>query len=512
MLQVKNLHITFAGTPSFHALQGINFSIAKGKTVALIGASGSGKSLTSLAVMGLLPKNATQTGYLILGEGEDEKVLNTLKPKEWQSVRGKEISMIFQEPMSALNPIMKVGEQLLESIITHQKISLSEGKILAIKWLEKVKIPNPKSSYNRYPHQLSGGQKQRVMIAMAMCNHPKVLIADEPTTALDVTVQKEIILLMKELQQEFNTALLFITHDLALAKEIADDYVILEKGKVVKKMFVSEFKAPEIQDKKQNVLLNVEHLKVYYPESVNWSGKVIKEFKAVDDVSFQVNKGDRMGLVGESGCGKTTLSKCILGLQQSTSGNILFKDKNLTQLKTKDWYAIRKSIQIIFQDPYASLNPRLNVFDILSEPMLVHSISTKKEVEKKVIQLLDQVQLTSDAIKKYPHEFSGGQRQRICIARALSLQPELLICDESVAALDVKIQAQILELLYNIQQEHNLTYLFITHDLNVVKSFCNKVLVMEKGKIVEQGLTATILNTPEMDYTKKLLAAIPGAE
>ncbi|HTO16089.1 MAG TPA: ABC transporter ATP-binding protein [Edaphocola sp.] len=510
MLQVKNLHITFSGNPPFHALQGINFTIEKGETMALIGASGSGKSLTSLAVMGLLPQNATQTGYIILGEGSNEKTLNKLTRKQWQDIRGKEISMIFQEPMSALNPIMTIGDQLVESILTHQKISKSKAKDSAIQWLEKVKIPNPGGSYKRYPHQLSGGQKQRVMIAMAMCNHPSVLIADEPTTALDVTVQKEIILLMKQLQEEFQTSMLFITHDLALAHEITDNFVILEKGKVVNKMFISEFHAPNTQIVNDQILLAVNNLKVYYPEETNWKGKIVKEFKAVDDVSFEINKGDRVGLVGESGCGKTTLSKCILGLQKASSGSIFFKDKEITNLSDKEWFPLRKSIQIIFQDPYASLNPRLNIGSILSEPLIVHKIVEKSDVQKKVLRLLDQVQLSSNSIKKYPHEFSGGQRQRICIARALSLQPEFLICDESVASLDVKIQAQILELLYQLQEENNLTYLFITHDLNVVKSFCKNVLVMEKGKLVEQGATENVLVNPKMDYTKKLLAAIPG--
>ncbi len=511
MLKVKNLHIQFEGPNPFHALQGISFKIAKGKTLALVGTSGSGKSLTSLAIMGLLPKNARQTGYIILEESDkDELILNTLSPKQWETIRGSKVSMVFQEPMSALNPIMSIGDQLRESILAHQNVDKAKAKQLAIDWLEKVKLPEPKHIYKRFPHQLSGGQKQRVMIAMAMCNHPAVLIADEPTTALDVTVQQEVIALMQQLQQEFGTALLFITHDLALAKLIADDFIILEKGKVVANLITPEFQAPEAENVDKPTILKVEDLKVHYTEQSNWLGKTNKVFKAVDGVSFEIEKGDRMGLVGESGCGKSTLSKCILGLQDATAGSIWYKEKNLLNLPKNDWFDLRKSIQIIFQDPYASLNPRLSIADILAEPMRVHKVVATKDLKQKMKQLLDQVQLPETALQKYPHEFSGGQRQRICIARALSVEPEFIICDESVSALDVKIQAQVLELLYDLQAELGLTYLFITHDLNVVKSFCNKVMVMQKGLIVEKGSTQAILDNPQEVYTKKLIAAAPA--
>lgn len=510
MLKVKNLHIQFEGPNPFHALQGISFKIGKGRTLALVGTSGSGKSLTSLAIMGLLPKNARQNGYIILEETEQEElILNTLSEKQMSGIRGRKIGMVFQEPMSALNPIMSIGEQLRESILAHQHVDKAHAKELAISWLDKVKLPQPAQAYRRFPHQLSGGQKQRVMIAMAMCNHPSVLIADEPTTALDVTVQQEVIALMKQLQQEFGTALLFITHDLALAKLIADDLIILEKGKVVSNLITPEFQAPEEPNVDNTDLLRVEDLKVHYIEHTNWSGKPDKVFKAVDGVSFNIANGDRMGLVGESGCGKSTLSKCILGLQEATSGNIYFKEKELTKLSKKDWLSLRKSIQIIFQDPYASLNPRLSIAEILSEPLRVHKVVAKTGVRAKIKNLLEQVQLPLNALKKYPHEFSGGQRQRICIARALSVEPELIICDESVSALDVKIQAQVLELLYDLQSELGLTYLFITHDLHVVRSFCNKVMVMQNGLIVERGDTRTVLTDPKEVYTQKLLAAAP---
>lgn len=510
VLKVKNLHIQFEGPNPFHVLQGISFKIGKGKTLALVGTSGSGKSLTSLAIMGLLPKNAIQTGYIILEEYErEELILNTLSQKQWETVRGKKVSMVFQEPMSALNPIMTIGDQLRECILAHQDVDKARAKEIAISWLEKVKLPEPKQIYKRFPHQLSGGQKQRVMIAMAMCNHPAVLIADEPTTALDVTVQQEVIALMKQLQAEFGTALLFITHDLALAKLIADDFMILEKGKVVANLMTPEFQAPEEVIVDKSVILKVEDLRVHYTEHTNWLGKVDKVFKAVDGISFEINKGDRMGLVGESGCGKSTLSKCILGLQAATSGSIVYKRMDLTELPKKDWFELRKSIQIIFQDPYASLNPRLSIAEILGEPMRVHKIASGKVLQLQMQKLLEQVQLPATALKKYPHEFSGGQRQRICIARALAVQPEFIICDESVSALDVKIQAQVLELLYNLQEELGLTYLFITHDLHVVKSFCNKVMVMQKGLIVEKGAVQDVLERPQEAYTKKLLTAAP---
>lgn len=508
MLTVKNLHIMFEGPQPFHALQGISFRIGKGQTLALIGASGSGKSLTSLAIMGLLPKNTQQTGYIMLDES-DEVILNKLSEKEWQQVRGNKISMVFQEPMSALNPIQTVGSQLRECILAHQNISTTEAKQQAINWLQKVKLPAPADLYGRYPHQLSGGQKQRVMIAMAMCNHPQVLIADEPTTALDVTVQKEIIELMKQLQQELGMAMLFITHDLALARLIADDFLILEKGKVVQQMHTPEFSREIVDKPATETILAVDRLKVYYATEKNWLGKTTAAFKAVDDVSFTLHKGETLGLVGESGCGKSTLSKCILGLQEATEGQILFKGRDITHLPQSEWYKLRKDIQIIFQDPYASLNPRLTVGDAIAEPMKVHRIPVDKSVKHSVLDLLDQVQLPATAFDKYPHEFSGGQRQRICIARALAVQPQLVICDESVAALDINIQTQILSLLSELQEQHQLTYLFITHDLHVVKAISDRIMVMEKGKIIEQGPAAKVMTHPQMDYTKKLLAAAP---
>jgi peptide/nickel transport system ATP-binding protein len=510
IISVKNLNIRFTGSQPFHAVQDVSFEIAAGATLALIGQSGSGKSLTSLALMGLLPKNTIVTGSFRLSNSIE---LSEMPASQWSGIRGNKIGMIFQEPMTALNPVKSCGYQLVESIQTHQRLSTKEAREKAVQWFEKVKLPNPEELLKRYPHQLSGGQKQRVMIAMAMCNHPSLLIADEPTTALDVTVQKEIVQLMKELQTEFNTALLFITHDIVLAKTITDKFLILEKGKILHSGFpqINTGKLNKAIDVQENhPILKVENLEVVYPQNTNWLGKTTSSVTAVNKVSFELFKGETLGLVGESGCGKSTLSKTILGLQASTSGKILFDNQNITEFSSSEWRKLRKDIQIIFQDPYASLNQRMRIGDALAEPMLVHKLADKKNVEKHVEELLEIVQLPKEAAFKYPHEFSGGQKQRICIARALAVQPKFIICDESVAALDVHIQEQILELLVKLQKEKELTYLFITHDLNVVKRISNRIMVMEKGIIVEEGNTEDIMEHPKMAYTRKLLDAVPG--
>ncbi|KAA5533643.1 ABC transporter ATP-binding protein [Taibaiella lutea] len=510
IISVKNLNIRFTGPQPFHAVQDVSFEIAAGETLALIGQSGSGKSLTSLALMGLLPKNANITGSLRLNDSTE---LAEMPANKWSEIRGNKIGMIFQEPMTALNPVKTCGYQLIESIQTHQQSSAKEAKEKAIQWFEKVKLPNPAELLKRYPHQLSGGQKQRVMIAMAMCNHPSLLIADEPTTALDVTVQKEIVQLMKDLQAEFNTAMLFITHDIALARTITGNFLVLEKGKILHSGFPqinADKLNKEIHIREERPILKVENLEVIYPQNTNWLGKTTSSVTAVDKVSFELYKGETLGLVGESGCGKSTLSKTILGLQAPTFGNIIFENQNITGFSSSQWRKLRKDIQIIFQDPYASLNQRMRIGDALSEPMLVHKLADKHNVEKHVDELLEMVQLPREAAFKYPHEFSGGQRQRICIARALAVQPKLIICDESVAALDVHIQEQILELLVKLQKEKELTYLFITHDLNVVKRISNRIMVMQKGIIVEEGNTEEILEHPKMAYTRKLLDAVLG--
>jgi len=510
IVHIQKLNITFDAPQPFRAVQEVSFSIGPGETLALIGRSGSGKSLTSLALMGLLPKNAVVTGSMRLNGSLE---LTELTPQQWAEVRGRDIGMIFQEPMTALNPVKTCGYQLIESIRVHQKLSTKQATEQAVQWLTRVKLPDPAGFLRRYPHQLSGGQKQRVMIAMAMCNHPSLLIADEPTTALDVTVQKEIVELMRDLQAEFNTALLFITHDLALAATLTQNFLVLEQGKIKP----DGFKPPSQQQLSNAVtasepapLLRVEHLNVLYPQKSNWLGKTTDYFTAVNDVSFELYRGETLGLVGESGCGKSTLSKAILGLQPASSGKILFEQQDITQFSPRQWRSLRKDIQIIFQDPYASLNQRMKIGDMLAEPLLVHGLATSKNVDKHVHQLLEMVQMPAEAASKYPHQFSGGQRQRICIARALAVEPKLVICDESVAALDLNIQEQILELLSELQQQKQLTYLFITHDLDVVRRISNRILVMEKGRIVESGPAAEIMTRPKEAYTRKLIGAIPA--
>lgn len=539
ILSVKGLHITFDGQP-FSTVRDLSFMLGRGKTLAVVGESGSGKSLTALSLMGLQPRNAQVTGDITLTLGR--RPVNLANNTFLRTMRGKDVAMVFQEPMSALNPVMKVGKQLAEAILAHNTISKKAAIALAIDWLAKVQLPQPQLMYERYPHQLSGGQKQRVMIAMAMCNHPALLIADEPTTALDVTVQQEIIQLMSYLQQEHDTAMIFITHDLALAAQIADHVLVMYKGEMVEYGTAAQVlqqpahpytrallaSRPSQTHKGQvlptvadilegntttpaalppippgNVLLDVQHLGVSFAQTGGGY------YKAVDDVSFTIRKGEVLGLAGESGCGKSTISKAIVGLVHATDGSIMFRGKDLTSMLPRDRRDIRTGIQMIFQDPYSSLNPRMSIGDTLMEPLTIHNIVARHEVNKEAMRLLDIVQLPAAAMHKYPHEFSGGQRQRIGIARALSVRPELLICDESVSALDVSIQAQILNLLRSLQREYQLTYLFISHDLNVVHYISDRVMIMQAGKIVESGDASQVLEHPQHPYTQRLMAAMP---
>jgi ABC-type glutathione transport system ATPase component len=551
ILSVRDLRITFAGKDGFTAVNNISFNVGKGKTLAIVGESGSGKSLTALALMGLLPKSASMQGDLILSVNGTNSRLTT---HDLQLIRGKDIGMVFQEPMSSLNPVMSIGKQLVEAILIHQKIPASAGKQLAIDWLQKVQLPEPSKMYDRYPHQLSGGQKQRVMIAMAMCNHPALLIADEPTTALDVTVQLEIIRLMHYLQQEHQSAMIFITHDLALAATIADDVLVMYKGEVMEYGAASQVlqnpqhaytrallackpspekkghRLPIVDDFLNNEttasvvicvvgttaeltasqpLLAVNNLRVWFPESKNLLGQPVSYFKAVDDVSFTINKGEVLGLVGESGCGKSTLSRSLIGLLLVHSGGINFNGEDISKLPVREWGRVRRHIQMIFQDPYSSLNPRMTIGDMLMEPLKVHDIVPGSGLHKEALRLLDLVQLPAGSLSRYPHQFSGGQRQRIGIARALALRPQLLICDESVSALDVSIQAQILNLLKDLQKEFQLTYLFISHDLSVVHYISDRVMVMHTGKIVESGDADRVLKRPQDEYTRRLVEAVP---
>lgn len=547
IVSVKHLDIRFPtkGTDELIAVNDLSFELKKGKILAIVGESGSGKSLTALALAGLLPHNAHVTGKITL---DNLSLSEKLSASDWQNIRGSKIGMIFQEPMTSLNPVMKIGRQLQETILIHQKITAKEAKAEAIDWFRKVHIPQPEKTFDKYPHELSGGQKQRVMTAMAMCNHPMLLIADEPTTALDVTVQKEVISLMKDLQEQTGTAMIFITHDLALASTIADEVLVLYKGKPVEYGTAEHIfhqpghpytKAliackpsekdkghylPVVADLLENntnqktfenntitneILLQVNDLNVWFTECTDWLGRATAHFKAVKEVSFELKKGEVLGLVGESGCGKSTLSKSLMGLLPVNEGKIIFEGKDITHYNAAQRRRLSKKIQMIFQDPYSSLNPRLNIGELLMEPMKVHNIVNRFELKKEALRLLDIVQLPSDTFYRYPHQFSGGQRQRIGIARALSLRPKLLICDESVSALDVSVQAQMLNLLKELQQELALTYLFISHDLNVVHYISDRVMVMESGKIIEQGTATRVLKHPANDYTKRLIAAIP---
>jgi peptide/nickel transport system ATP-binding protein len=532
LLQIQNLSIDFhADDTVFNAVKDISFNVEAGEITVIVGESGSGKSVTALSIIQLLPKQSAAKGKIIFTKQNAEAVdLLQLSAKEINTIRGKDISMIFQEPMTSLNPVLTCGSQVAEAIQLHQKVSSAVAKQQTISLFEKVKLPEPVIIFDRYPHQLSGGQKQRVMIAMAMSCNPSLLIADEPTTALDVTVQKTILSLIKELQQQTGMAVIFITHDLGLAAEIADNILVMQKGEIVEqgtakdvlqnpqqdytKMLLScrpEGRQLTTDNRQPEIVLKVENLKVYFPQKKSWFGKPPDYFKAVDDVSFTVSKGETIGLVGESGCGKTTLGRTILQLIQPTSGNIILNGTNLAALSKKKMRPLRKDLQIIFQDPYGSLNPHLTIGSAIFEPMKAHGILTSDNRRKeKVIELLEKVRLAAAHYNQYPHQFSGGQRQRICIARALALNPSFLIFDESVSALDVSVQAQVLNLLNDLKKEFDFTSIFISHDLSIVHYISDRIFVMNKGEIVEQGTADEIYFSPKNEYTKKLIDAIPG--
>ncbi|CAL2091424.1 Glutathione import ATP-binding protein GsiA [Tenacibaculum sp. 190524A02b] len=549
MLQVKNLSISFGKN---RVLDNISFTIKKNQIVGLVGESGSGKSISSLAIMGLLPNSAETSGSIIFKSTD----LLTFSNQKFQKIRGKDIAIIFQEPMSSLNPTLTCGYQVVEILQQHTNFSKKEIKEEVINLFKKVKLPRPEQLYNSYPHEISGGQKQRVMIAMAIACKPKLLIADEPTTALDVTVQKEIILLLKELQKENEMSILFITHDLALVSEIADEVIVMFKGNIIEKGTAKTVlttpeenytKAlinskpnikkrlktlPTVNDFINNSIDNTEftneerkqlHQKIYsqtpllevfdltkeFTKKASWfstSEKVI----AINNVSFKIYEGETLGLVGESGCGKTTLGRTILQLEKATSGKIFYKGIDITQIKRSKLKELRKEIQIIFQDPFSSLNPRISVGKSIMEVMSVHHILNSKNQRKTyVLDLLQKVGLQPEHFYRYPHEFSGGQRQRIGIARTIALQPKLIICDESVSALDVSVQAQVLNLLNELKQTFNFTYIFISHDLSVVKYMSDQLIVMNKGKIEEIDDADIIYNSPKTLYTKTLINAIP---
>lgn len=555
LLEVEKLNISFyKDAVEKQIIKNISFEIKPNEIVAVVGESGSGKSISSLAIMGLLPKGISKiTSGAILFNGQN---LIECSEKDFQNIRGREIAMIFQEPMSSLNPSMRCGKQVEEILNQHSKLSSSEIKTEVLNLFEKVKLPNPKRICKAYPHEISGGQKQRVMIAMAIACKPKLLIADEPTTALDVTVQKEILELLKDLQKETKMSVLFISHDLSLVSELTDRVLVMYQGEIVEQgtteaIFktpkhnytkaligarpstefrlkqlptISDFMSDSLSktiisdlDRKKNhdklyaqvPLLEVIDVEKTYLSKTGWFTKD-KPFKAVDGVSFKVYPGETIGLVGESGCGKSTLGNAILQLDKATSGIIKFKGKNITNLSNSEMRELRKDIQIIFQDPFASLNPRLTVGNAIVEPMKVHSIgSSDAERKEKVLEILENVGLEASAFDRYPHEFSGGQRQRIGIARTIALEPQLIVCDESVSALDISVQAQVLNLLNDLKEKFGFTYIFISHDLAVVKYMADQLLVMNKGKIEEIGDADNIYKSPEREYTKKLIHAIP---
>jgi peptide/nickel transport system ATP-binding protein len=602
VLQVRNLQVEFINDNSrVKAIDDISFKLHRGETLGIVGESGSGKSVTALAIMGLLQYPGKVTDGEILFDRINGQPLDllTLPSAEMQLYRGGDIAMIFQEPMTSLNPVYSIGFQLEEAIMRHQNVNATEARRIAIAGLQEVKLlPNDEqiqeqyinydlsvgdsfklaqlvkehkeAMLNRYPHQLSGGQLQRVMIAMAICCNPSVLIADEPTTALDVTVQATILELLSDLQQSRNMAMIFISHDLGLISEITDQVAVMYKGKIVeyglaaqifnnpqhpytkglvacrpslnrrprKLLTVSDYmsvtedefgkttitaKEPaqpteitqeEINQRLADIsakqpLLTVRNLEVAFPVRGVF-GETKRYHQAVNGVSFDVFPGETLGLVGESGCGKTTLGRTLLKLIEPTSGEIFFDGQNITHLKGKTLQHLRREMQIIFQNPFSSLNPRMKIGDAIIEPLLIHGVGkSKQQQQARVVELLERVGLSADDQKKYPHQFSGGQRQRVCIARALALNPKFIICDESVSALDVSVQAQVLNLLKELQHDFQLTYIFISHDLSVVKFLSDRILVMNQGKIVESGTSESIYLQPKQEYTQKLIAAIP---
>ena len=548
VLQVEHLRVEFVHDGEVNvAVKDVSFEVCRGRTLGIVGESGSGKSVSSLAVMGLLPKPPAcrVTGSIRLFAGGQQEAVEHIE-------LGRHVSMIFQEPMTSLNPVHKCGEQVMEMMLAHEKVDKAEARRRVIELFEEVMLPRPEKIFDSYPHEISGGQKQRVMIAMALVCHPDLLIADEPTTALDVTVQKAILELLRTLQNKYQIGIIFITHDLGVIAQIADDVAVMYKGEIVEQGTAEQVlyhpqhpytrgllacrppldsrphRLPTVQDfldgnvpqevqtpaVKREIsatpLLRVRDLEVTYALKKNLFGKVLQELKAVDGLSFDVFRGETVGLVGESGCGKSTLGRAILQLIERSAGTVEYDGVSLDKLSFSEQKALRRKMQIVFQDPYSSLNPRITVGEAILEPLRSHHLlDNDKQRRERVRELMHQVGLSEEWFNRYPHEFSGGQRQRVCIARALVLQPELVICDESVSALDVSVQAQVLNLLNDLKEHYGYTYIFITHDLSVVKFFSDRIMVMEKGRIVEEGPSDQLFANPQHPYTQRLLAAIP---
>lgn len=589
ILQIHDLSIAFDGRT---VVEGLNLTLERGKTLGIVGESGSGKSVSTLALMGLLPKNATVSGSAtlkthssvsadggaaspILGEEQADAgtELLTLDEEGFRSIRGRRISMIFQEPMTSLNPVQKCGEQVLEMMQgerRNEKEERKNEKERVIELFKEVLLPRPEKIFDSYPHEISGGQKQRVMIAMALINKPDIIIADEPTTALDVTVQKTILELLKSLQEKHGISIIFITHDLGVISQIADDILVMYRGKMVEQGPAYEIlhhpkepytqgllacrppldsrpeRLPTVEEFLDSLtpnpspygegsemkgylpfsplgegsgvrLLSVNNLSVTYTLKKSLFGKPLQTLKGVDGISFDIMEGETLGLVGESGCGKSTLSRALLRLIDHSDGSISYRGQSLDTLSRRQMRALRPKLQIIFQDPYSSLNPRITIGDAIAEPLKVHgtsisSCSSSSSITSITRDLMQQVGLNPDWYSRYPHELSGGQRQRVCIARALILQPELVVCDESVSALDVSVQAQVLNLLNDLKRRYHYTYLFITHDLSVVKFLSDRIMVMQKGKIVESGTPDDIFDHSQTEYTRTLIDAIPRIE
>ncbi len=563
ILLLNDLSIAFSHEGKEHiAVNHISFELQRGSTLGIVGESGSGKSLTSLAIMGLIPKpnGKIKSGSIVFNniDGDNSDLLQ-LPEKEMRLWRGKKIAMIFQEPMTSLNPAYRCGKQVMENILEHENVTRNEARKRTLDLFHEVMLPDPERTFKAYPHQVSGGQKQRVMIAMALACNPDILIADEPTTALDVTVQKTILELLRTLQKKHNISLIFISHNLDVIAEISKNVLVMYKGEIVEKGTVTEiFNHPQhpytkgllacrppLGDRPQrlkviadfveakvnerdtfisNMARALQHAKLYSEKPIlkaegintvftlkrNLAGKPLKQYKAVNNVSFEVFPGETLGLVGESGCGKTTLGRTLLRLVEPESGSTLYNGIQVNTLKSDELRALRKKLQIIFQDPYSSLNPRITIGEAIIEPMRIHKLHGNDTSRKaKVTELLQKVGLEASHYGRYPHEFSGGQRQRICIARALAVEPEFIICDESVSALDVSVQAQVLNLLNDLKKEFGLTYLFISHDLSVVRYMSDRLMVMKNGAIQEMGEADEVFSNPQSEYTRLLLEAIP---
>ncbi len=520
LLEIKNLNISFSGDK---LVRGVSLRLEKGKTLCLVGESGSGKSLTALSIMGLLPHNLLSKADKLVFDGEE---LQGLSSKKRRLLRGLRIGMVFQEPLSALNPVMRVGDQIAEVFKVHTKLNKKDRIARVLDMFNKVQLPEPEHMYGAYPHQLSGGQRQRAMIAIALAMEPNLLIADEPTTALDATVQGEILALMQKLQKDLDTAILFITHDFGVVKHMANDIAIMEKGKIVEKGSAKQIlktpkkaytkrllaAAPTLDTSpkpnvKGDILLNVKELSKTYTSGGRLTGSK-RKVEAIKNVSFTLKKGQTVGIVGESGSGKSTLAKCILQLEKPDCGNVILNGQDLTKLNGRQLKKAWREVQTVFQDPFASLNPRRKAGDSIAEGLKAHRISSKKERAKHVTELLKAVGMEPAMAERYPHSFSGGQRQRIGIARALALNPSLVIADEAVAALDVSVQAQVLALMEDLKKKFGLSYLFISHDLRVVSQIADWVLVMHNGEVVEQGPTHKVLGNPEKSYTKELIESL----